>query len=317
MLDPVSPRTRARLIVVAAAVAAASATVGATLLYDDADGGTRARKGAPPLLLDLGARDDEQAKALRRAESLYDRGRRDEAAAIFERFPRTLEAEAGAALARWPRSSTRALEALAREHPRSAFARLHVGLARYWEGELAAAQEAWREAERVEPDSLSAIRAEDLLHPEFARGRPAFTPSFPLPRHLRGLPLPEVVAALERRGHDVRSLLYLGVAEQRLGRPVSARKAYDRAARLAPDDPEALTAAAVARFDKDDPAAAFSRIGPLSRRFPGAATVRYHLGLLLLWTGRVREGKRQLGLVKRSPLEMEAKRLLVRLAKVK
>jgi Flp pilus assembly protein TadD len=121
----------------------------------------------------------------------------------------------------------------------------------------------------------------------------------------------------EREGSDVRWLLFQGVAEQRLGHPVSARRAYDRAARLAPDDPEALTAAAVARFDKNDPAAAFSRIGPLSRRFPRAATVRYHLGLLLLWTGRVREGKRQLRLVEKSPLEMEAKRLLVRLAKVK
>lgn len=294
-----SPRTRARLLVAAAAMVVAAATVGATLLYDDAGGSTLARAGAPPLLLDLGARDDAQAKELRRAEALYDRGRRDEAAAVFARYPRSLEAEAGAALARWPRSSTRTLEALAREHPRRAFARLHVGLARYWEGDLPGAQEAWREAERVQPDSLSAIRAEDLLHPEFARGRPPFVPSFRVPAARRG------------------KLLYTGVTAQRLGRPITARKAFDAAVALAPDDPEALTAAAVGRFDKDDPAAAFSRLGPLSRRFPNAATVRFHLGLLLLWTGQVREGKRQLGLVRNGPLELEAKRFLVRLVNVK
>ena len=91
------------------------------------------------------------------------------------------------------------------------------------------------------------------------------------------------------------------------------------AAKLAPEDPEARVAASVARFDKSRPAAAFSRLGPLTRRFPRAPTVRFHLGLLLLWLARaqpgaVEEGKRQLRLARniapRSPLAREAKRLL-------
>jgi predicted Zn-dependent protease len=80
---------------------------------------------------------------------------------------------------------------------------------------------------------------------------------------------------------------------------------------------EPLVAAAVARFDKDRPEEAFSRLGPLTRRFPHSATVRFHLGLLLLWTGQLEEARRQLRLAQRaetdSPLAREAGRWLERL----
>ncbi|HJU48828.1 MAG TPA: hypothetical protein VJ689_11870, partial [Gaiellaceae bacterium] len=82
----------------------------------------------------------------------------------------------------------------------------------------------------------------------------------------------------------------------------------------APRDAEAQVAAAVGRFDKARPAEAFSRLGPLTRRFPRAATVRFHLGLLLLWSGEVKEAKRQLQLAQsveaESPLAREAARYL-------
>ena len=76
-------------------------------------------------------------------------------------------------------------------------------------------------------------------------------------------------------------------------------------------------AAAVGLFEKSNPSRAFSRLGPLVRTFPRAATVRFHLGLLLLWLGRVDEAKRQLALARadapRSTLGREANRFLVRL----
>jgi hypothetical protein len=50
----------------------------------------------------------------------------------------------------------------------------------------------------------------------------------------------------------------------------------------------------VARFTKRKPVAAFSRLGPLTGRFPRAAVVRFHLGVLLIWTREVAKGKRQL-----------------------
>ena len=78
-----------------------------------------------------------------------------------------------------------------------------------------------------------------------------------------------------------------------------------------------FTAAAVSRFDKDEPAIAFSRLGPLTRRFPRAQTVRFHLGLLLVWIGDAEGAKRQLQQVRalgsETRLGREAKRFLDRL----
>jgi Flp pilus assembly protein TadD len=107
------------------------------------------------------------------------------------------------------------------------------------------------------------------------------------------------------------------VALQRLGRQRSAERVFAQAARIAPNDPDAQVAAAVGRFDKDDPSAAFSRLGPLAKRFPHAATVRFHLGLLLLWIGRVEPAKKQLRQAvadgRGTSSGTEAKRLLARL----
>ena len=59
-----------------------------------------------------------------------------------------------------------------------------------------------------------------------------------------------------------------------------------QAARQRPNDDEAQVAAAVGRFDEDNLSASFSRLGPLVKRFPHSQSVRYHLGLLLAWTGQ-------------------------------
>ena len=68
------------------------------------------------------------------------------------------------------------------------------------------------------------------------------------------------------------------------------------------------------RFDKSRPAESFSRLGPLTRRFPEAATVRFHLGLLLLWSGEVGAARTQLtratAVEPGSPLARQARRYL-------
>jgi predicted Zn-dependent protease len=102
---------------------------------------------------------------------------------------------------------------------------------------------------------------------------------------------------------------------------VSAARVFEQAAGRAPRDAEAQVAAAVGAFDKANPAVAFGRLGPLSRTFPGAATVRFHLGVLLLWTARVDEAERQLRRASRtqpgSPLALEAKRYLAAIRKAR
>ena len=332
-----TPRTRVIVFTGAAVALAAGGTVALAVVTGGHKGGGEQPQqpltGAPPLVLDLGVRDDPEARALRRAERLYagrsgPRGQEARTAAgrIFQRY-RSPEAQIGAALSGWPDTSLAKLERLALERRRDSLVLLHLGFANLWAGRTKDATAAWQEAARAQPDSASAQRADDALHPSFPAGQPFFVPSFPPPVALGSLSPPAQLAALARaaRRPDVHAKLLYGLALQRLGHRLSARREYDEAAKLAPRDPEALVAAAVARFDKSRPADAFSRLGPLTRRFPKAATVRFHLGLMLFWLagsqpGSVKEGKRQLRLAQTadpsSPLAREAQRLLARLANV-
>ena len=318
-----SPRTRVIAIVASLAATAAVVTVGATVLASSNAEKPEARPagpraGAPPIALDLGVRDDAEARTLRRAASLHARGRRAQAARMFERSS-SVDAKVGAAIASWPDRTVERLQALERSYPTNALVKLHLGLARYWRRENAAAVAAWRAAERAEPDSASAVRAADFLHPDIAPGLPVFVPGFSAPRSFDRLTPKQQLAALWRSSRSVRGKLLYGVALQRLGKPLSARRQFDEAAALAPSNAEAQVAKAVARFDKDDPSQAFSRLGPLTRRFPRAPTVRFHLGLLLLWIGRVDEAKLQLerarALGPRTTIGREANRFLERLAR--
>ena len=317
-----TPRARTSLVVAVLAVLAAGVVAAAAMLSaDERDSGAatavqpQPRDGFPPLALSLGIRDDAEARELRRAADLYERGRRQEAARIFARF-RSLEAKLGAAFAAWPRSRDR-IEQLGALYPRSALVQLHVGLARFWAG-VGGALSAWREARDVEPDTPYAVRADDLLYAkEFAPGLPVFVPSFAYAVE-GGTPASQL-AWLRGRSNLSGRLLY-GVALQRLGRPVSARRVFADALQRAPNDVDALVADAVGRYEKSNPTAAFSRLGPLTRRFPRAATVRFHLGVLLLWQRDVNEAKRQLRLARASEpgsrIAREAGRYLDELAQV-
>jgi len=263
-----SPRLRVWLVVGAAALAAAAVAVGVTLATrSDVD--KRASK-PPPYAADPTA-PPEVARQVREA------------------------------LQAWPAGTVRRLRILAARYPQSALVRLELGIALALAGSQTDASRAWHQARRVQPDSPSAVRATDLLHPNTPPGLPPFVPSFtrartPAQRHL-----------------------LRGVGFQQALRPVSAEREFAAAARAAPDDPEALTAAAVGRYDKERPAAAFSRLGPLARRFPHAQTVRFHLGLLLIYFGDIAQAKRQLALARaegpRNPLGKRAQTLLRAAAK--
>jgi tetratricopeptide (TPR) repeat protein len=311
-------------LVGAAALAAAGATVGITLAtrseVTKAPPQTGARTGVPPLLLELGVRTDPEARALRRAAALYDDGELHRAGLVFNRY-HSVEAEIGSALATWPQGFAE-LGQLAQAYPRSPLVQLHYGLALYWRGETARARVAWRAA-RAAADSPYAIRASDLLYPNFPRGVPIFVPSFRAPAELDRLSPPRQLAFLERRARagGARAKLLYGVALQRLGHQLSARREYELAVRATPADAEPLVAGAVARFDKANPAAAFSRLGPLARRFPSSQSVRFHLGLLLLWLGEVDQARSQLrrarAFAPSSLLGTEAGRFLDRLETVR
>lgn len=318
-------RARARTVAVVASLALlAGGAVGlVTALSSDAvpagPVATRERSprpGAPPIVLDLGVRTDPEALDLRRAAQLYLDGDRQGALALFRRHD-SLEAKLGAALAEWPGSLGR-IEQLGALYTRSALVQLHVGLARYWADEPGDV-EALREARDVQPDSLYAVRAGNLLHPEYAPDLPAFQPAEPLQSAIASAP-PARRLVLLRASTSLRDRLYYGRFLQQLGRPVSAARVFAAAAKAYPDDPEALVADAVGRYSKESPVEAFSLLGPLSGRFPKSASVRFHLGLLLLWQGDVAKARTQLRLAvadgRGGQLAAEARRYLDELAKV-
>jgi tetratricopeptide (TPR) repeat protein len=270
------------------------------------------------LTLELGVRADPEAVALRRAARLYADGRRAAAGREFARFD-SLEARVGQAFSAWPGGTVDRLNRLAGLHPQKAVVQLNLGVALFWAG-LAGAEDAWRAAAASEPDTAYAVAAGNLLHPDFARGLPIFVTTVPLPEGLDDLE-PAGQLELLRRGaaRSADGKLLYGVALQRLGRQRSAVRQFDAAAEEAPRNVEAQVAAAVGRFDKARPAEAFSRLGPLTRRFPTSATVRFHLGLLLLWSGEVREAKTQLVRATRAepgtPIARQAEEYLAELRK--
>jgi tetratricopeptide (TPR) repeat protein len=242
-----SPRLRVWLLVGAAAAAAAGIAVGVTLATRSDV--SRPTSKAPPFVPDPTA-PPEIARGVREA------------------------------LRAWPAGTARRLRILAARYPHSALVRLELGLALAFTGQNADAARAWRAAQQAQPDSPSAVHAEDLRHPGAPPGLPPFVPSF------------------TRATTLVQQHLLQGAAFQQALRPVSAEREFAAAARAAPNDPEALTAAAVGLYDKDRPAEAFSRLGPLARRFPQAQTVRFHLGLLLIYFGDVPRARRELTLVR-------------------
>ena len=212
--------------------------------------------------------------------------------------PRALTGEVRAAV-----GSVTRLRALANGHPASSFVRLNLGLALYWRRDDGAALLAWRQAKRIQPDTPSAVHAGDLLHPDSPHGLPRFEPSFT-----------RATTPLQRR-------LVRGIRLQQSERPVSAEREFAAAAALAPRDPDAQVAAAVGLYDKDRPAVAFARLGPLVRRFPNSQTVRFHLGLLSIWLGAFEQARRQLELAvaedPKSSFAREARPLLNSLENVR
>jgi tetratricopeptide (TPR) repeat protein len=196
-----------------------------------------------------------------------------------------------AALAQQPQAAARLLERLSQQAPKDPVVQFNFGTALFCAGYIADAEQAFRQAKNAGFDTYYEIQADAILHPQyFQQGYPIFEP----------------------QGHD--ALLIQGVLLQRRGKQHSAERLFARAARLQPGSDEAQVAAAVGRFTEDNLSAAFSRLGPLVKRFPQSQSVRYHLGLLLAWTGQRDQAVRQFRLARnldpRSTLGEESARFL-------
>lgn len=307
-----SPRARVFAAVGAAAVVVAGATVGVTWLQTrgESTSAVRPLPGRPPLRFDFGLRDDAEVRALARGAALLKNGKPAAAAAIFARY-HSLQAQIGAVFAKWPDLPT--VEGLAARHENSAVMRLHLGIALLWAGRDADALTTLQEVDARFPDSPSAVDAEDFLYARDIPGLPYLIVPARIP-DAQTLAQQVALAARAARRPDAQAKLAYGLMLWRLNRRLSARAQFAAAAKLAPRDPAVLTALGVSRFTKRNPTPAFATLGPLTGRFPDAPVVRFHLGLLLLWTKQVRKGTQQLELVAASQPDSlygkEAKRLL-------
>ena len=256
--------------------------------------GPTPRPGAPPLTLELGVRADPEAVALRRAARLYADGRR---AAARPRV-RALRLARGAGRRRrsppgrtGPSTGSTGSPGSTPRRPSSSSTSASRSSGRGWPGRRTPGGR----RPRSEPDTPYAVAAGNLLHPDFARGLPLFVPTVPAPRGSRrphaGRPArPAPARRRDGRGREA---------------PLRRRAAAARAA--------ALRRARVRRRGKGGPGQrrgagrrrgralrqGATRRGVLAPRpadapVPAGATVRFHLGLLLLWAGEVKEAKTQL-----------------------
>ncbi len=190
----------------------------------------------------------------------------------------TRRAVVASQMARSPRAAARALEPVAQAAPRDPVVQFNYGIELFCAGYLNEAEGAFRAAKQGGRDTFYEMRADEFLHPQFFVPQDGLYPLF------------------EPTRHD--PLLLRGGLLQRAGHQHSAERLFARAARLHPASDEAQVAAAVGRFDEDDLSASFSRLGPLVRRFPRSQSVRYHLGLLLAWTGQRAQATREFRLAR-------------------
>lgn len=317
---------RVVLIVGLAALAAAAAVIAGTVLQTRGQtttvpgAVTKARQGRPPLQLEFGVDSSADARALSRAAALYNGKHVQQAAAIFRRY-HSVEAQLGSAFAGWSGpSSLASVEQIAAESPSNLPALLGLGWADYWAGRHADAAAAWQRAARLGADSPYGVDAEWALHGG-PPGLPPIVTGLELPKGLAHLSAAAQLAALKRAAArpDARAkLLYGAMLWNFLREPISAERALEAAAKLAPHDAVVRSAAAVALFSKGNPTPAFAHLGPLTAAFPHSAAVQFHLGVLLLYIGENGKAGRHLRLAlgdgPHSPYAQPARTLLASLA---
>jgi hypothetical protein len=319
---------RVLLVVALAALVAAAAVVGVTVLQTRGQtttvrgAVTNPRAGRPPLELEFGVDASTEARALARAQTLYNGKHVAQAAAIFGRY-HSLEAQIGSAFAAWNEGGLAAVRRLAAAHRGSGVMLLHLGLADYWAGRNADAVAAWRQVASRFRDSPYGVAAEDALHGG-PPGLPAIVIDLDLPKAIRNLPAAAQLAALKRAAAkpDAQAKLLYGVTLWNyLRMPISAERELAAAAKLAPRDAAVRAAAAVALFSKANPRRAFAHLGPLTAAFPHSAAVEFHLGELLVYIGEYGKAATHLrGAVAeapRSPYAKPARTLLASLARTR
>ena len=171
-----------------------------------------------------------------------------------------------AAMQKPAKEAARQLEPLARIATGDPVVQFNYASVLFCAGYVDEATAAYEAAKQAGRNTYYEMKADIILHPQYLRPDDGL------------YPIPEL---------DTKDpLLIQGQILQRQGHQHSAEKLYARAAKLHPNDDQAQVAAAVGLFNESNLVPAFSHLGPLVTRFPKSQTVRFHLGLLLAWTGQ-------------------------------
>ena len=273
--DPDIPVRRRRLAVVlglalaagvAAAVTVALAAGGAGSAGDTAPATDAPFSGAPPLRIDLpGGAVKGTGAQLRAAQRELPTG--DVRIAVARASEGYARDGAMATLA--------ALRALPHDQ---AVVSLHLGLAEIWAGQRASGWAELKRTRALDPYGFYGSIADDTLHTEQLRGYPLYIAPPGLPpgtaTQLRAL-------AVRQPG---RADVWLALAYQlQVSDHRAALAAARRALELDPTGVSPRVAVAVLGYSKDNPAASFGVLGPLSQQASDTSEIRFHLGMLLYW----------------------------------
>ena len=295
-----SPRVRILTLVWLTAAAAAAVVIGATLLQSQdssASADADLPEGNPPLLLDLGLRQDPEARDLARGARLYGEGNLEAAGRVFARY-RSVDAR----VARRSPAGRRGRSRSCRRSPPSS-----PGTAS--SGSTSASRSSGRAARRMRrPPGGRRVPSRRTRSP----------PSGPATSSTRA----------SRRGcrFRARPAARGGRAASPGRRALPAPRATGvRAARVRRGPPHARRSAGARRCRGSPLRQGQSVRGLLAPRPAGPALSTccdrpVHLGLLLLWMGQVDEAKAQLRQAKAiapdDPLGREADRFLNRLESI-
>jgi hypothetical protein len=278
-------RRRRLLIVLAIALAVGLAAAAGVLLATRGGGGgaaaadtgrCRALPGAPPLALRLPgdvAPAGNQAVA-RAAERLLAQG--DARIAVARAMLAYPSAGGDATL--------RTLHGLDQAQP---VVRLYEGLTELWAGRCAQAVATLRQVRTSDLYGFYGTIADNTLH------APSQRANYPVYLPPQGTPtgsLAHLQALVQAHPDQGSAWLGLAYAEQRqwLKRRVAqyrlaAQAAARRALQADPTGVSPRVAVAVLTYDKDNPAASFSVLGPLVQQASDPTEIRFHLGELLYW----------------------------------
>ena len=213
-------------------------------------------------------------------------------------LPTPASSQIRTAFRNWPHGTLDTMENLGEEYPHDPVVQLYLGIALLWAGYDPDAEAVLEhvKSKGVGWDTPWEIQADNLLHPQYFLDDPLFKPI----------------------GNE--PILWRGYLLQAEGHQHSAEHLYAVAAKRDPDDAQAQVAVAVGLFDKDDLSASFSRLGPLTQRFPRSQSVRYYLGLLLAWTDQrspaITQFEKTVALGKRTALGLSAEAFLTKIAKL-